>query len=376
MNKLKNIYDSLTREQRSLFWNLTVTFIATIVTAWLGFTVVNSMQTNADKLEAKVLRYELIDRFYDSYDSFKRLTTEFKMEFVGRYAFLEKNDITKMSDEDKAKTLADVSNFLLLNKDKYLQIGDSVISIASRMHPYFSASAQNSLKDGILKIMVCKLVLEHYHDMETFDRDYDEMIYNFSMSQNSIVIPNNKEKKEKIKQLVVEMYDQTQREDIAKFIKGEAVINLTCMTNLVLPSILTIEDVFHNEIMSPKEKEPMSMWRTLLVVLFVGIVLYAIAIFCFVGRRNPTNEDKLTRLREEKARFEADLNCAKVINSSLQERNTLLNNEVKRNSKEMEGLNNKIEDIREKYNDALREIGTFREENERLKKIIEGKGGN
>ncbi len=60
---LREVYDNLTRDQRLSFWSVTVTFIATIITAWLGFSVANNIQTNADKLNAKILRYELVDRF-------------------------------------------------------------------------------------------------------------------------------------------------------------------------------------------------------------------------------------------------------------------------------------------------------------------------
>ncbi len=354
-----------------MFWNITITFISAIITAWLGFTVVNSMQTNADKLEAKVLRYELVDRFYDSYATFKQLTTEFEMEFIGRYKLLLNKNVNKMSDGERKKLLIDVSNFFYQHKDKWLQMGDSIIPIVSRMHPYFPISAQDSLKDGILKIMVGKFIVNHYHNMEFFDEDYNEMIYSYSMAHNGVIVLNENSR-EQIKKLVSDLYKDAEKIMSDLNLSAEMSINLTCMSQLIFPSVSKIKMVFNNE-MYPKEKEPMSMWRTLLIVLFVGLILYAIAIFCFVGKQNPPTKNIVDRLKEENERLKKekesigrDLDLAHTENMKLQDIHFLILKAVKNGSKEDVNYENK-------FFNALYEIGTFRNENEQLKEIISEK---
>ena len=81
---LKQVYNNTSIENKALFWNITMSFLVALFTAWLGFTVSKSVQTNTESLNTKLLRYQVIDKFSPSFDRYQEITLPFINEIVSR----------------------------------------------------------------------------------------------------------------------------------------------------------------------------------------------------------------------------------------------------------------------------------------------------
>lgn len=84
MKRIIQIYDSLSSENRSSFWNVSCSFILAILTTWLGFTISFLVSDSNAKLQEKALMYQNQIHFSNDVDAFLKICAEID-QTTGRY---------------------------------------------------------------------------------------------------------------------------------------------------------------------------------------------------------------------------------------------------------------------------------------------------
>lgn len=289
---LKQVYNNTSIENKALFWNITMSFLVALFTAWLGFTVSKSVQTNTESLNTKLLRYQVIDKFSPSFDRYQEITLPFINEIVSRC------DIN-ISEYDSNNQDLNIDKVIDYFKDsdnvkKMVCLADSSVPYVSEIIQYVDVETRTYMMTNNFKIISACYTLNHLNDSIKISKEQfssglkKELLSPKSIKACSEMYLLNSKITDEIIDASAELYDQwckssdKDKDFKTKTIYIQSMILIPCVSNYKELR----EELYINEKTTPV-KDSIIIF---LIVLFFSYILYRIVIIkAFIGKTNTSN---------------------------------------------------------------------------------------
>lgn len=313
---LKAVYSGVSTENRTSFWNITVSFVVAILTAWLGFTISNNIQTSNEQLNTRLLRYQVIDKFGLVHDKYSSYTLPFMQDMLTMYGKNFKKEIEDFSKDDALKFINYVGN----NQKRHniIQMGDSTVNIIRIIMPYLSDKYRNQAVNNNFLILTGCFTLKKLDEPKVSPETFiAEMRHFLFKAENAKIIGLNtitEEILDKGADLYTLLYNT----------KDEILTNSIAITSLMIQMIIvpTIENelFLYNDIYGEKEIYNPILDSTiiLLCAFLISYMLYRILILkVFVSRINLRSSEDFEKVERQSRNLENETRLLRLEVSDL-----------------------------------------------------------
>ncbi len=329
------VYRRLSGERKTIFWNLTSTFVAAIFTASIGFFVAYIV---SDSIQNEFYRTRIIDKYKDSYVEYRKTVTP----LLGDIFDAEENAAQELYSKKQ-----ELPNIIM-----------NIYKSMEQTYFYLEKEEQTTIDSAMVSLAVAKFALER--NLLTEDYVKNE-IYKMSYPFPNIQSWLSNLKKNGTIQMANEFNNTYGNpSDFNEFARV-----------FIIEPIIKIDNKLSNKVYV----KSCSMYETILKTIIVFLIILVVAsVFWYLivifGFNLPENPKSLQEYQEEQTKYEqkiTDLNqdCETQKNKILlyesqimpflldpNKRNLIdkLLNLINQTSKEIEDLSKEVEQIKQKCN--------------------------
>lgn len=294
----KNIYNSLSPENKGAFWSIFSSVIIGILSCWLGFSVqffvYNSTQTETTKLA----HYQVVDKirpmFVELYDSctcdvleacYKLLLNE--KETTDDYLSIIGNISPDKINTEKERFLYFLSNER--NWDKIIYTTKKCIEISSSIAPYVDYKTSENLLLNNAKMCIGNHLLESFND--TIILDSLSFVNKHKDEYIKLVVKGSVSPNKNLKEIYGEGYTlyRTYLEMRSQGLHDQekSSLMLHFLTFSLIPMCENIKHI--TEEISLNESTISPIWLSIIVLLFcvfIGYMLFRIILMRFFDKKS------------------------------------------------------------------------------------------